>query len=56
MNAVLRDELSRYATGAGSEQAAEDFLAIARARPGASGTSQRSWSREGLHLERFGAR
>ncbi|WP_308467262.1 hypothetical protein [Rathayibacter soli] len=52
VNAVLRDELSRYATTAGTDRAAEAFLALARTHPGASDEGPR-WSREELHLERF---
>lgn len=56
VNAVLRDELARYATATGSDRAAEDFLALAVARPGGGGTAGRSWSRDELHLERFDRR
>lgn len=56
VNAVLREELARYATGTGSDRAAEDFLALAGTRAGRSGTADRSWSRDELHLERLDRR
>lgn len=51
VNAVLRAELSRYAQ-AGADRAADSFLAVARAHPGAS-TSGNQWSRDELYLDRF---
>lgn len=56
VNAVLREELARYATATGSDRAAEDFLALAGGRAGRSGTAQPSWSRDELHLERLDRR
>ncbi|WP_147915562.1 hypothetical protein [Ruania zhangjianzhongii] len=51
VNAVLREELARYASS-GSTYAADTFLAIARSEPGSSEPGPR-WSRDELHLERL---
>lgn len=55
VNAVLRDELARYAAADGTDCAAEAFLEIARTQSGAREPGDR-WSREELHLERLGDR
>ncbi len=55
VNAVLRGELVRYATAAGSHRAAEEFLALARDLPRESG-APRSWKREDLYDERLAGR
>lgn len=55
INAVLREELTRYATSTTVDRAADAFLTTARERPGASTTDSvtgKRWSREELHLER----
>lgn len=51
VNAVLRDELRRYAAS-GTRHAADAFLALARDRSGASEPGLR-WTREELHLDRL---
>lgn len=53
MNAVLRDELIRYAAGDGSDRAADEFLAFARANSGRSDQGQGGWSRDDLWHERL---
>ncbi|HEX3612121.1 MAG TPA: hypothetical protein VHU88_10580 [Sporichthyaceae bacterium] len=53
VNAVLRDELIRYAAGDGSDRAADEFLAFARANSGRSDQGQRGWSRDELWHERL---
>lgn len=53
VNAVLRDELERYADPAGSKRAAAKFLSLARERAGRSATGRRSWARDELYLERL---
>jgi plasmid stability protein len=53
VNAVLREQLIRFADPAAGDRAAEGFLALARERAGRSAGGQRSWTREQLHLERF---
>ena len=53
VNAVLREQLIRFADPAAGDRAADGFLAFARERAGHSTGGRRSWSREELHLERF---
>jgi plasmid stability protein len=52
VNAVLRDELKRFA-GEPGLNAAASFLDVARSRSGSSGAGGRDWTRDDLHLERF---
>jgi plasmid stability protein len=52
VNAVLRDELKRFA-GEPGLKAAASFLDVARSRSGSSGAGGRDWTRDDLHLERF---
>ncbi len=53
VNAVLREQLIRFADPAAGDRAADSFLALARERAGCSTGGQRSWIREDLHLERL---
>jgi plasmid stability protein len=53
VNAVLREQLIRFADPAAGDRAADDFLALARERAGRSTGGRRAWVREELHLERF---
>jgi len=53
VNAVLREQLIRFADPAAGERAADGFLALARERAGRSTGGRRSWTRDELHLERF---
>jgi len=53
VNAVLREQLIRFADPAAGDRAADSFLALARERAGRSTGGRRSWSREELHLERL---
>lgn len=55
VNAIVREQLERYAGSAASARAAEAFLSIARERPGSSGGSGRSWTREELYADRLGS-
>lgn len=52
VNAVLRDELSRYVEASGGDRAAEAFLAVAKASAGSSGPHRRSWTRDDLYDDR----
>lgn len=54
VNAVLRAELTRYASG-GGDLAADAFLKFAREHPGASRPGER-WSRDDLYADRLGPR
>lgn len=54
VNAVLRDQLIRYADLTRNDRAADGFLSLAREHAGRSAGGRRSWTREELHLERFG--
>lgn len=53
VNAVLRDELTRYADLVSSDRAAQRFLDLASARAGRSRGEGRSWTRDELHAERL---
>lgn len=53
VNAVLRDELTRFAGEFSGSNAMDAFLAIADTHPGSSGEGGRNWTREELHMERF---
>jgi len=53
VNAVLRQELIRFAGPGAGTSAISEFLAIARSAPGSSGPDGRGWTREELHIERF---
>lgn len=53
VNAVLREQLIRFADPAVGDRAADGFLALARERAGRSASGRRSWTREELHLERL---
>ena len=53
VNAVLRDELTRYAATSRTDRAADTFLALARTRAGTSEGKRDAWSRDELHLERL---
>ena len=55
VNAVLRDELKRYAATSQTDRAANAFLELARTQPGANGDNRGRWSRDELHLERLAA-
>lgn len=55
VNAVLRDELKRYAAGDGANRAADRFLALARRKPGRSTPGPR-WTREDLYADRAASR
>lgn len=52
VNAVLRDELARYADVSASERAADRFLSVARVRSGHSEGGTRSWTRDDLYDDR----
>ncbi len=52
VNAVLRDELVRYA-GSDSAAAAAAFVALARDKAGSSGDRGRSWTRDSLYDDRL---
>ncbi|MBI4897584.1 MAG: hypothetical protein HY827_04365 [Actinobacteria bacterium] len=54
VNAVLRDELVRFAGLRRNAEVVTEFLAIARSRPGSSGPGGRKWTRDELHLQRHG--
>jgi plasmid stability protein len=56
VNAVLREQLIRYADRSAGDRAADAFLAIARGSGGDSGAAGRSWTRDELHLERLDRR
>jgi len=49
VNAVLREELSRYVDASAGDRAAHAFLAVARTAPGSSGSAGRTWTRDALH-------
>jgi len=49
VNAVLREELSRYVDASAGDRAADAFLAVARTAVGSSGPEGRTWTRDGLH-------
>ncbi len=51
VNAVLREELERYAQG-DAGRAADAFIAFARANAGQHVPGKR-WTRDDLHMERF---
>lgn len=53
VNAVLRDELIRYAGQGRGGSPVSAFLEVARSRSGSSGAGGRDWTREDLHMERF---
>jgi plasmid stability protein len=53
VNAVLREQLIRFADPAAGDRAADGFLALARERAGRSAGERRSWIRDDLHLERL---
>jgi plasmid stability protein len=53
VNAVLREQLIRFADPAAGDRAADSFLALAQERAGRSTGGRRSWIREELHLERL---
>ena len=53
VNAVLREQLIRFADPLAGDRAADGFLTLARERAGRSTGGRRSWSREELHLERL---
>ncbi len=52
MNAILREELERYAGDGAGDRAADAFLRIARDSTASSGSGGRNWSRDELHAER----
>jgi len=53
VNAVLREQLIRFADPAAGDRAADGFLALARERAGRSSGGGRSWTRDALHFERL---
>lgn len=53
VNAVLREQLVRFADPTAGDRAADGFLALARERAGRSAGGRREWTREELHLERL---
>jgi len=53
VNAVLREELVRYAGDDAGDRAADAFLRIARSSTASSGPGGRSWTREKLYAERI---
>jgi plasmid stability protein len=52
VNAVLREELSRYVEASGGDRAADAFLAFARTSAGSGGPEGRMWRRDRLHADR----
>lgn len=52
VNAILCQELIRFAGAESGTEAVSEFLVIAKTSPGSSGGA-RTWSRDELHLERF---
>lgn len=52
VNAILREELARYAGDDAGDRAADAFLQIARASTARSGPGGRSWTRDELYAER----
>jgi plasmid stability protein len=52
VNAVLREELSRYVEASGGDRAADAFLAFARTSAGSGGLEGRMWRRDRLHADR----
>ena len=52
VNAILREELARYAGDDAGDRAADVFLQIARASTACSGPGGRSWTRDELYAER----
>lgn len=53
VNAVVREEITRFAGEASGSKPIDQFLAFARANTASSGDAGRNWTREELHLERF---
>lgn len=53
VNAILRDELVRFAGANRPGNPIDEFIAVARAHPGASGAGGHNWTRDELHLERL---
>lgn len=51
VNAVLRDELSRYVDASAGDRAASAFLAVAHVAAGSSGAGGRTWTRDELHAD-----
>jgi len=52
VNAVLREELSRYVESSGGDRAADAFVTLAQTSAGSSGPGGRSWTRDELHANR----
>ncbi len=52
VNAILREELERYAGDGAGDRAADAFLRIARDSTASSGPGGRSWTRDELYAER----
>lgn len=53
VNAVLREELERFAGDSSHRSIAEDFLAVANEIAGSSGPEGHNWKREDLYEERM---
>lgn len=53
VNAVLRNELERFAGLAKQQSIAEEFLAVADEIAGSSGPEGHNWKREDLYEERM---
>ena len=49
VNAVLRDQLERYAGSDKTRSALEDFASLAAASTASSGPGGRTWTRDDLH-------
>ncbi len=56
VNAILREELARYAGDDAGDRAADAFLRIARASTASSGPGGRTWTRDELYAERVDRR
>lgn len=53
VNAVLREELSRYVDSSAGDRAAEALLEASRTLSGSSAPEGRTWTRDELWLERL---
>lgn len=54
VNAVLRDELTRYAGESDQAEALRDLFEVGRTSGAGSGGGGRSWTRDALYDERLG--
>lgn len=54
VNAILRDELVRFAGSKSGVEPIAEFIALAQSRPGSSGRGGRKWERDELYEGRIG--